>query len=114
MAKLKTHEEDCRRLLGRPHTAVHVWLDQFSSDYPPVKYGEFHRTYRHTDKVIHEEFTGYALKAAKIHLVRDYDHFLLKSQFIPSEDLIDAYYLIIKGYLNLSPTDLILKREEML
>ena len=94
MAKLKTHEEDCERLLGKPFTHVHKWLDEYAAKYPTQIYLEYHRKFRHTEKAIKErQFGFYDLIAAKIHIIRDNELYVLKKPFdmVEIEEIDELY-----------------------
>ena len=69
MADLKTHCEDCEKLLGEDFRYVHEWLDEL------FKYvGPDRRGYRHNQKGVEEvrrRWGDKAARAAEIHLRRD-------------------------------------------
>jgi len=109
MARLSTHEDDCASILGRRFTNVHLWLDEFAAILPPDRFGEMHRKYRHRDSVIHDQFVGYALQAAKLHLIRDYDRYSYHNFDTMREDQIDSAYADVVPFLELSRRDSILK-----
>lgn len=78
MATIRTHCEDCKRILGEPYQEIHQYLDAFASAYNPSEYGEYHRQFRHTEheiERIHDDFGEKAAIAAKIHLIRDYIYY---------------------------------------
>lgn len=81
MARLKTHKEDCMRLLGEEFEEVHLWLDEFARVWKPEKYLEYHRQFRHNqeglDDIV-ELFGERGLLAAKIHFIRDTEEYTLK------------------------------------
>jgi hypothetical protein len=88
MAKIKTHEEDCIRLLGNPYTEVHEWLDEYAKQYPPFAYLEYHRKFRHTREALEEKFKEwgfYRQQAAKIHIIRDNELYVLSKPFFKVE-----------------------------
>lgn len=94
MASIRTHEEDCVRLLGAPYTHVHEWLDEYAKKWKPYLYLEYHRKFRHTKKAIEEaEFGFYELQAAKIHIIRDCELYVLNKPFDQVEvEEIDGLY----------------------
>lgn len=68
--------EDCERLLNNPCYNVHIWLDGMTMYFPVGFFGDYHRSFRHNSYGIGyvKEKWGYeAEKAAKIHIVRDFD-----------------------------------------
>ena len=75
MASIKTHCEDCERILGGSYKEVHEWLDEYAKKYPPQIYFEYHRNFRHNAKAI-EHLGFYSKLAAKIHIIRDCDRYL--------------------------------------
>jgi hypothetical protein len=69
MASQKEHEEDCRRKLGEPFSAVHEWLDALQAEYGPM-----HRVFRHNLEGVEQVralFGDAAARAAEIHIRRD-------------------------------------------
>ena len=84
MARLKTHEEGCQRLLGSPHTDIHKWLDEYAEKYPVQVYFEYHRKFRHTEEALTKQFPHWNHQqqlAAKIHIIRDNALFVLTKAF---------------------------------
>lgn len=81
MASVKTHAEDCSFLLGLPYHEVHAWLDGYATSFPPPFFGEYHRSFRHNPRGVllcQEYFGGEAALAAKIHIVRDLDRWMMR------------------------------------
>jgi hypothetical protein len=81
MAMVRTHIEDCERLLGWGYARVHRWLDHYAQEYPPRVYLEYHRQFRHNRKVLEKQFKAwgyYERLAAKIHVIRDYELYALQ------------------------------------
>jgi hypothetical protein len=81
LAITQTHVEDCKRLLGKGYAHVHDWLDEYADKYPPQIYLEYHRKFRHTMKALEEQFKIWdhnEILAAKIHIIRDVDVFVLE------------------------------------
>ena len=82
MAKIKTHIEDTIALL-KHHDGwqdVHIWLDAYVTKYPIAKFQDFHRKFRHNAVGVEyiRKTMGYdASLAAKIHLIRDVEMFVL-------------------------------------
>jgi len=69
MASLSEHEYDCRRILGREWTEVHLWLDALFAEH-----GGTHRCHRHHAEGIEEvrqQWGDEAAIAAKIHILID-------------------------------------------
>lgn len=96
MAKRKTHNEDCERLLGKPFEHVHAWLDEYVKKYPIRIHLEYHRKFRHHAegvKHIKKEWGFYAETAAKIHIVRDNELYVLFKPFyeVEIEEIDDLY-----------------------
>ena len=104
MAKIKTHCDDCIRLLGAPYKEVHEWLDFYAKKWNPGKYLEYHRQFRHTDKALQEQFKEwgfYRQQAAKIHIIRDNELYVLNREFDRVEvEEIDGLYEKCKQYLH--------------
>jgi len=74
MAKIKTHCEDCEKVLGKPFLEVHEWMDHYAKKYSPKLYLEKHRQFRHHAEGIKkaiELFGYYGGQAAKLHIIRD-------------------------------------------
>ncbi len=96
MAKVKTHIEDCERILGEPFEKVHRWLDAFARKWKPEIYLEYHRQFRHHAegvKKVGEMWGFYAERAAKLHIIRDNEMYLpLPVIDIMREDMIDELY----------------------
>jgi len=96
MAKIKTHCEDCIRLLGKPYKEVHEWLDFYAKKWNPGIYLEYHRQFRHTDKALKEQFKQwgfYQQQAAKIHIIRDNELYVLFKEFdrVEVEEIDELY-----------------------
>lgn len=75
MAIIEEHERDCRALLNRAWSSVHLFLDQYASTFPPPLFHEYHRTFLHNAygvAIIKRELGDDAVIAAKIHIVRDW------------------------------------------
>ena len=104
MAKIKTHCEDCERLLGKPYKEVHEWLDHYAKKFNPGIYLEYHRQFRHTEKALNKQFEKwgfYRQQAAKIHIIRDNELFVLRKPFFQVEiEEIDALFEKAKKYLH--------------
>jgi hypothetical protein len=84
MAGRKTHMEDCRRLLGSGFEHVHAYLDKYAFKWPPPLFLEYHRKFRHHAggvKAVKELWGDAAEDAAKIHLIRDVEIYVLKDVF---------------------------------
>lgn len=97
MAKRKTHNEDCERILGEPFEYVHRWLDEFAAKWPPHIHLEYHRKFRHNAEGVKEvgkRWGFYAERAAKLHIIRDNEMYLpgICVMDIMREDLIDDLY----------------------
>ena len=104
MAGFKTHCDDCVRLLGKPYEEVHEWLDFYTKQYNPYIYLEFHRQFRHTDKALKEQFKQwgfYHQLAAKIHIIRDNELYVLFKEFDRVEiEEIEELFEKCKQYLH--------------
>jgi len=94
MAKIETHIRDCEFLLGKGFEDIHRYLDQYAKIFNPMKYGEFHRIFLHNKeglKEIKENFGFYAEIAAKIHLIRDCEVYILdKMMYYVRNEEIDV------------------------
>jgi len=76
MALIEQHIEDCINLINEPHEKVHKWLDEYAKVFPVSVFNDYHRTFRHNSyglKCIYGMWGKESYKAAKIHLIRDYD-----------------------------------------
>jgi hypothetical protein len=83
MSRLQTHIEDTRIILRQPDgmIEVHKWLDEFARKWKPHIHGEYHRKFRHNRKgveEVNERFGHLGCSAAKIHLIRDVELYILK------------------------------------
>jgi len=96
MAKLKTHIEDCERILGEDFTYVHQWMDELSKKWNTSIYLEYHRQFRHHAEgveYIKKKWGFYAERAAKLHIIRDNEMYLSIAVIdIIREDQIDDLY----------------------
>jgi hypothetical protein len=84
VASRKTHCEDCFRILGQEFDHVHKWLDAKASKYPPPLFLEYHRRFRHNKqgvKIVRKKWGLMAEAAAKIHIIRDVEIYILKEEF---------------------------------
>ena len=84
MAKIETHCDDCMRLLGAEFLKVHKWLDEFTKEWPPHIYLEYHRKFRHNAEGVIEAgelFGPLGDRAAKIHIIRDVELYVLSKEF---------------------------------
>lgn len=84
MASRKTHNEDCFRILGQEFDHVNAWLDAKAAQYPPPLFLEYHRRFRHNKygvKMIRKKWGLIAEQAAKLHIIRDVEIYLLKEEF---------------------------------
>lgn len=75
MAIIEEHERDCKALLNRAWSAVHLLLDQYAHVFPPPLFHEYHRTFLHNAYgvfIVGKELGDQAIIAAKIHIVRDW------------------------------------------
>ena len=84
MAKRKTHNEDCFRILGQEFDHVNAWLDAYTEKYPVWRYLEYHRRFRHNKngvKIIKKKWGLLAAEAAKIHIIRDVELYVLTAEF---------------------------------
>lgn len=97
MATVKTHIEDCERILGNDFVHVHKWMDELAKKWNPFIYLEYHRQFRHHAegvKYVKKKWGEYAEKAAKLHIIRDNEMFLpgVCTMDIIREDQIDHLY----------------------
>lgn len=72
---LSDHCKDCKKLLGDAHRDVHLFLDKMALEYPPLKFGEYHRMFLHSTygvTVVQHKMGEEAYKAALIHLHADF------------------------------------------
>lgn len=95
MAKLETHIKDCEQVLGGSYKEVHEWLDEFAKQYPPHLYFEKHRMFRHTKAGVKEAqnlFGYYGGLAAKLHIIRDYQMYVIFNIKLLREDDIEKLY----------------------
>lgn len=85
MASVEVHMADCNSLLGQEFKDVHIWLDKYASQYPPPIYLEYHRKFRHNEKGLKEvwdKWGALAADAAKIHLIRDVEIYILQKPLV--------------------------------
>lgn len=105
MAPISIHFEDCERLLGKGYIEVHRDLDEMANKYPPPLYLEYHRQFRHTENYI-EKFKYYEKLAAKIHIIRDYELYVLNKPFYLVEiEEIGGLWEKVKQYLHKGKVD---------
>ena len=82
MAQIKTHMEDCERMLKEPYKEVHQWLDYYARIFTIRPYLGYHRFFRHNKRgliYIKQRWGTLAGDAGKIHLIRDYEDFILRT-----------------------------------
>ena len=107
MANRETHIDDCMRLLGAPFNDVHTWLDAYAAKYNPFTHLEYHRQFRHHRKGVEkcrELFGPLGERAAKIHIIRDVELYVLKKPFKEvMGDEIDELYEKALIYCHPSP-----------
>lgn len=108
MAKISTHCEDCENVFGKPFKEIHEWMDYYAKKWNPFTYLEYHRQFRHHAKGIQEVIDTwgyYAGQAAKLHLIRDNELFLMKPVDFNTlrEDEIDELYELILEYCHVAP-----------
>ena len=101
MAKISTHCDDCMRLLGAPFEDVHRWLDQYAKKYKPYIYLEYHRQFLHHRNGVlkcKELFGPLGEKAAKIHIIRDVELYVLQKPFreVMGDEIDDLYEKALK------------------
>jgi hypothetical protein len=100
MAKIRTHCEDCESLLGEDFREVHEWLDRDASKYPTWLYFEKHRKKTHTMAELQHFNTQEEKLAAKIHIVRDVEQYvLMKAFYRVSLDEIDGLFFRALEYI---------------
>jgi len=101
MATRETHIDDCMRLLGAPFNDVHAWLDAYAAKYSPFTHLEYHRKFRHHRKGVEkckELFGPLGEKAAKIHIIRDVELYVLKKSFreVIGDEIDELYEKALK------------------
>ena len=101
MAKIKTHCEDCIRVLGEDFSYVHKWMDELAKKWKPFLYLEYHRQYRHHDeavKYIEKKWGWYASQAARLHIIRDSEMYLpvLVMDIIREDQIQELYEKALK------------------
>jgi len=101
MAKIPTHIDDCMRLLGAPFEMVHRWLDQYSKKYNPHIYLEYHRKFLHHRlgvEACEARFGVLGMRAAKIHIIRDVELYVLSKQFreVMGDEIDELYEKALK------------------
>lgn len=95
MAKIKTHCDDCTQVFGKEFREVHEYLDHFAKKWNPFIYLEYHRQFRHHDKGVQEvldKWGFYAGQAAKLHIIRDCQEYVIFNIETVREDDIDKLY----------------------
>lgn len=102
MATIETHCQDCIEVFGEDFKYVHKWLDEYAKKYNQFTYLEYHRKFRHHNKGVEEvieKWGYYAGQAAKLHIIRDYEVYLLTPLMdVIREDQIDKLYKQILPY----------------
>ncbi len=97
MAKIKTHIEDCKQVLGEGYEEVHRWLDHFAKEWNPSIHLEYHRQFRHHAEGVKEagkKWGYYSEVAAKLHIIRDcYMYIPYFDINTLREDMIEDLYL---------------------
>ncbi len=101
MAFIETHIKDCEFFIGKGFRKVHVWLDEYAKKYPPPIYFEYHRGFRHNAKGVKEirkKFGFYAEIAAKIHIIRDNEVYILDKMMynIKMKEIDELYEKALK------------------
>lgn len=69
------HIDDCKDLLDKGWTVVHMFLDQMTKEFAPSRFGEYHRTFYHNSyglTIIEHKWGPEGKAAGLIHLYRDY------------------------------------------
>lgn len=97
MAYIETHKDDCFQILGKEFEEVHKFLDKYAQKYPPSLFLEYHRKFRHNDrgvKLVKKKWGLLASEAAKIHIIRDLELYVLKDEFhkVVTYEKIDKIY----------------------
>ena len=97
MAMRETHCEDCRIILGDDFDHVHAFMDKYAYKYPPPIFLEYHRKFLHHAggvRKVKEKWGDAAEDAAKIHLIRDVEIYVLRDAFhnVVKYNNIDALY----------------------
>jgi hypothetical protein len=80
MAQILVHMEDCIRILREPFKEVHQWLDYYARIFTIRPYLAYHRFFRHNKRgmiYIKNRWGVLAEDACKVHLIRDYEDFIL-------------------------------------
>jgi len=75
MGFTEDHMYDCKELLGNGYGEVHMFLDQMTKEFPPSRFGEYHRTFFHNSyglTIIEHKWELEGKAAGLIHLYRDY------------------------------------------
>ena len=75
MGYIEDHMYDCKELLGNGYGEVHIFLDQMAKEFPPSRFGEYHRTFFHNTyglTIIEHKWGVKGKTAGLIHLHRDY------------------------------------------
>jgi hypothetical protein len=101
MATIDTHIEDCMRLIGAPFEKVHRWLDQYAKKFNPHTHLEYHRKFLHHKNGVKrcgELFGPLGERAAKIHIIRDVELYVLSKQFrdVMGDEIDELYEKALK------------------
>jgi len=101
MARRDTHIEDCMRLLGAEFNMVHAYLDQYVVKWNPSIFLEYHRKFLHHKNGVakcKELFGVLGEKAAKIHIIRDVELYVLKKPFreVMGDEIDELYEKALK------------------
>lgn len=98
MARIESHMNDCKRLLGDTCQDVHLFLDKYAEIFLIQQFGEYHRSFLHNKYGIEVAKARWGLigeKAATIHIVRDYVEMPIKSFKV-----VDQYFNRAMKYFN--------------
>lgn len=80
MAPRDRHELDCMHLMEKPMAEVHEWLDEMNRVFPYQLFLDYHRSFRHNSWGVQqclEMWGSDGEKAARIHLLRDWNDVII-------------------------------------
>uniref|UniRef100_A0A6M3JZ97 Uncharacterized protein n=1 Tax=viral metagenome TaxID=1070528 RepID=A0A6M3JZ97_9ZZZZ len=112
MASIDKHVRDCKFLLGKPYTKIHLWLDQYAKMFPIGMFNDYHRTFLHNSYgigILEDTMDINTVIAAKIHIIRDWDdHVDLRKRYGDISNIKNVYNKAIIWFNNLMNMDVIL------
>uniref|UniRef100_A0A6H1ZAW6 Uncharacterized protein n=1 Tax=viral metagenome TaxID=1070528 RepID=A0A6H1ZAW6_9ZZZZ len=101
MAYTDEHINDCEFFLGKGYKEIHLYLDQYTKEFPIALYLDYHRTFLHNDyglAIIGNVYKEEGYKAGLIHIFRDYMECPI--QFLPKDIVLQRARKAVMYYNN--------------